>query len=35
VIDNDDTLTSLDHKVSEVWSVLQQAAESDVAAGFH
>ena len=34
VIDNDDTLTQLDLKVSEVWSVLQQAAEGAEAASF-
>lgn len=35
VIDNDDTLTHLDGKVSEVWAVLQQTAESAEAASFH
>lgn len=35
VLDNDGTLTELDRKVAEVWSVLHQAAESDVAASFH
>jgi dephospho-CoA kinase len=34
VIDNDSTLTQLDARVSDVWSVLQQAAETAVAAGF-
>lgn len=34
VIDNDGTLTQLDHRVTEVWSVLRQAAESAVAASF-
>jgi dephospho-CoA kinase len=34
VIDNDSTLTQLDARVSEVWSVLQQSAEAAVAAGF-
>ena len=34
VIDNDSTLTQLDARVSEVWSVLQQVAETAVAAGF-
>jgi dephospho-CoA kinase len=35
VIDNDDTLTALDRQVSEVWSALQQAAESAEAATVH
>jgi len=35
VIDNDDTLTALDRQVAEVWSALQQAAESSEAASVH
>ena len=35
VIDNDDTLTALDRQVAEVWSALQQAAESAEAASVH
>ena len=33
VIDNDATLTQLDQRVAEVWSALQQAAETAEAAG--
>ena len=35
VIDNDDTLTALDRQVAEVWTALQQAAESAEATSVH
>lgn len=35
IIDNDDTLAALDRQVAEVWSSLQQAAESAEAATVH
>ena len=35
IIDNDDTLAALDRQVAEIWSSLQQAAESAEAATVH
>jgi len=35
VIDNDDTLTALDRQVADLWSALQQVAESSEAASVH
>lgn len=35
IIDNDDTLAALDRQVSDIWSSLQQAAESAEAASVH